>query len=49
MGLAVRKEILLRRGILATPTPRRPGHVLTPGDKSDLDSMMARLQRRLAA
>lgn len=49
MGLAVRKEILFRRGVLATPMLRRPGYALTPGDRSDLDTMMARLQRRLVA
>ncbi len=47
MGLAVRKEILFRRGILATPSLRNPGYVLTREDREDLDDMIARLHRRL--
>lgn len=48
MGLAVRKEILFRRRVLASPALRRPGYAMTVADLGDLDTMMARLERRLA-
>lgn len=49
MGLAVRKEILFRRGVLSSASLRRPGYVLTREDRTDLDTMMDRLQRRLTS
>ena len=46
-GLAVRKEILRRRGAMSSAALRRPGHRLTDADQADLDRMMARLRSKL--
>ena len=47
VGLAIRKEILHRRGAIASPVLRSPGYVLTQADKEELDRLMARLERNL--
>jgi 4-hydroxy-tetrahydrodipicolinate synthase len=47
-GLAIRKEILRRRGALTSNTVRYPGATLDGTDLAELDGMMARLDRRLA-
>src|SRR2546425_3963435 len=47
IGLAVRKEILFRRGALASPAVRAPGMTLTVEDHRELDRLIARLERRL--
>ena len=49
IGLALRKEVLYRRGAIKSPKQRAPGSSLTATDKSELDGMIARLERRLAA
>jgi 4-hydroxy-tetrahydrodipicolinate synthase len=49
IGLALRKEVLFRRGAIKSPKQRAPGSSLTAADKAELDGMMARLERRLAA
>ena len=49
IGLAVRKELLARRGALASPTVRAPGLMLSPDDRRELDRLVARLERRLKA
>jgi 4-hydroxy-tetrahydrodipicolinate synthase len=49
IGLALRKEVLFRRGAIKSPRQRAPGSLLTAADKSELDGMIARLERRLAA
>ena len=49
IGLALRKEVLYRRGAIKSPKQRAPGSSLTAADKSELDGMIARLERRLAA
>jgi 4-hydroxy-tetrahydrodipicolinate synthase len=49
IGLALRKEVLFRRGAIKSPKQRAPGSSLTAADKAELDGMMARLDRRLAA
>ena len=49
IGLAVRKELLARRGALASPTVRAPGLTLSPDDRRELDRLGARLERRLKA
>jgi 4-hydroxy-tetrahydrodipicolinate synthase len=49
IGLAIRKEILHRRGILASPTLRPPGARLDAADHAELDRLLARLERRVAA
>ena len=48
VGLAIRKEILHRRGVLASPTLRPPGARLEPADHAELDALLARLERRVA-
>src|SRR5438045_4089543 len=49
VGLAVRKELLFRRGALASPAVRAPGPTLTPEDRRELDRLVGRLERRLKA
>jgi len=49
IGLAVRKELLFRRGALASPTVRAPGFTLAAEDHRELDRLVARLERRLKA
>ncbi|WGD29836.1 dihydrodipicolinate synthase family protein [Ancylobacter sp. WKF20] len=46
-GLAVRKEVLKRRGIIACSDTRHPGPKLTARDHQELGELMARLQRKL--
>ena len=47
VGLALRKEILRRRGILASAKVRAPGPSLTATDAAELTRLMARLEKRL--
>jgi 4-hydroxy-tetrahydrodipicolinate synthase len=49
IGLAVRKELLARRGALASATVRTPGLTLSTDDRRELDRLVARLERRLKA
>lgn len=46
-GLAIRKEILRRRGVLKTGHVRYPGSTLIDDDLAELSDLLARLQRRL--
>jgi len=46
-GLALRKEIYRRRGLIASAAVRRPGPTLAPSDAAELDRQLARLARRL--
>ncbi|HTI00984.1 MAG TPA: dihydrodipicolinate synthase family protein [Acidisoma sp.] len=48
-GLAIRKEILRRRGAMRSSRLRHPGPGLTAADHRELDGLMARLARRLGA
>ena len=48
-GLAVRKEVLRRRGVIKSNHLRGPGYVMDSDDHKELDQMMARLERKLAA
>lgn len=48
MGLAIRKEILRRRGVLKSAALRAPAVVLDARDIAELDRLLARLERRLA-
>jgi 4-hydroxy-tetrahydrodipicolinate synthase len=48
VGLAIRKEILHRRGVLASPALRAPGPRLDAQDHTELDRLLVRLERRLA-
>ncbi|MCR9107973.1 dihydrodipicolinate synthase family protein [Marivita sp. XM-24bin2] len=49
IGLAIRKEILHRRGVLAAPKVRAPGPSMTEDDHAELTRLMDRLDRKLAA
>jgi 4-hydroxy-tetrahydrodipicolinate synthase len=49
IGLALRKEVLFKRGAIRSPRQRAPGSSLTATDRAELEAMMARLERRLAA
>jgi 4-hydroxy-tetrahydrodipicolinate synthase len=46
-GLALRKEILRRRGFIASSHVRAPGPKLTPADLKELDWLTARLTEKL--
>jgi 4-hydroxy-tetrahydrodipicolinate synthase len=48
IGLALRKEVLFRRGAIRSPRQRAPGSSLTATDRAELDNLIARLDRRLA-
>jgi 4-hydroxy-tetrahydrodipicolinate synthase len=47
-GFAVRKEILRRRGAIATAHVRHPGPALSQRDIQELDELSSRLERKLA-
>jgi 4-hydroxy-tetrahydrodipicolinate synthase len=44
LGLAIRKEVLARRGAIAHATVRRPGPKLTPETMAELDRLLVRLE-----
>ena len=46
-GLAVRKEILRRRGVIASARTRAPGPALSETDAAELTRLLTRLERRL--
>ena len=46
IGLAIRKEILHRRGIIASAALRLPGARLDALDRAELDQLVACLERR---
>jgi 4-hydroxy-tetrahydrodipicolinate synthase len=48
IGLALRKEILRRRGVIASAHVRAPGQTLDADDHRELDALLKRLERRLA-
>jgi 4-hydroxy-tetrahydrodipicolinate synthase len=47
-GLAIRKEILRRRGAIASAAVRAPGPKLDADDHRELTELMARLDQRLS-
>jgi 4-hydroxy-tetrahydrodipicolinate synthase len=49
IGLALRKEVLFRRGAIKSPRQRAPGSSLTATDRAELDGLIQRLERRLTA
>ncbi len=48
IGIALRKEILRRRGAIASAHVRSPGPKLNADDHRELDQLVTRLERRLA-
>ncbi|MBV1799366.1 dihydrodipicolinate synthase family protein [Siccirubricoccus sp. G192] len=46
LGLAVRKYVLARRGIIGSATLRAPGPKLTPETRAEVDWLLERLSRR---
>jgi len=49
LGLAVRKEVLRRRGVIRSAHVRAPGYMLDTDEHKELDGLMQRLERRLAS
>lgn len=45
VGLAVRKYVMMRRGILASDAQRKPGAVLTPRAQAEVEYLLARVAR----
>ncbi len=45
-GMAVRKYVLMRRGIIASDTLRKPGAALSPAARAEVDYLLARLSKR---
>jgi 4-hydroxy-tetrahydrodipicolinate synthase len=45
VGLAVRKYVMMRRGILACDAQRKPGSALSAAARSEVDYLLARLAR----
>ena len=48
-GLALRKEILHRRGVISSPKVRAPGPILNSIDKEELTRLMQRVEKKLEA
>ncbi len=48
-GLALRKEVLYRRGVIASPTVRAPGPQLSDIDHKELARLISRVERNLEA
>lgn len=48
LGLGIRKEILRRRGVIATAAVRAPGPKLDADDHAELARLLSRMVRRLA-
>ncbi|MBR0827729.1 dihydrodipicolinate synthase family protein [Bradyrhizobium manausense] len=46
-GLAIRKHVLARRGVIASATLRKPSAVLSAADIADIERLIARQTRRL--
>lgn len=46
LGLAIRKEVLRRRGAIASALVRAPGPKLSPADHADITGLMDRLERK---
>jgi 4-hydroxy-tetrahydrodipicolinate synthase len=45
-GLAVRKHVMMRRGIIASDTLRKPGAALSPTARAEVDYLLARLAQK---
>jgi len=48
-GLALRKEVLHRRGVISSPKVRAPGPTLTDTDKQELARLISRVDRNVEA
>ena len=48
LGLAVRKEVLRRRGAIASAKVRAPGPKLSPEDQAELTHLTERMEARLS-
>ena len=48
-GLALRKEVLYRRGVIASPAVRAPGPKLNATDKEELTRLIERVERKIQA
>ncbi|WP_205909026.1 dihydrodipicolinate synthase family protein [Neorhizobium lilium] len=46
IGLAVRKHVLKRRGVIALDAQRKPAQMLTPTARAEVDYLLARLAKR---
>jgi 4-hydroxy-tetrahydrodipicolinate synthase len=46
VGLAVRKYVLRRRGVIASEAQRKPGTSLSATAKAEVDYLLARVARR---
>lgn len=44
-GLAVRKYVLQKRGVIATSTQRKPGAGITPAARTEVDYLLSRVAR----
>ena len=49
LGLALRKHILMRRGAIADAGLRAPGPKLSAADIAEMDRLIARTERKVAA
>ncbi|MEY8842924.1 dihydrodipicolinate synthase family protein [Cribrihabitans sp. XS_ASV171] len=47
LGLAVRKYVLAKRGVIASDTIRKPGAGLTQAARAEVDALLARQEKRL--
>ena len=45
-GLAVRKYVMMKRGIIASDTLRKPGAALTPAARAEVDYLLSRLAQK---
>ncbi|TVR10050.1 MAG: dihydrodipicolinate synthase family protein [Salinarimonadaceae bacterium] len=45
VGLAVRKYVMKRRGIIASDAQRKPGSAITPAARSEIEYLLARVAR----
>jgi 4-hydroxy-tetrahydrodipicolinate synthase len=48
LGLAIRKHVLMKRGVISHATQRRPGAALSAAGVAEVELLMTRLERRLA-
>jgi 4-hydroxy-tetrahydrodipicolinate synthase len=45
LGLAVRKYVMMRRGLIASDAQRKPGSALSAAAKAEVEFLLARLAR----